>query len=1548
MPTNKPSSIDTRRARAFGFAAITACLLGALVGVAAWVEPPPTVMFYACWASHLRTPLVDDNEAAKQDRSALAAGDYFPHNTFHTDRDLSAGVLNAELQSAGEEGSPARVVYVSAYATRAADGDVVLMTEEFQPLSGAGGLPLKELLGLLSDGATPTLLVLDISPGLANGPHGLLPCGVDEALYAELESAKKLHWLTLVSCAPGETATEIPGQGRTTFGYFFEAGLRGHADGYNDSTITDGRVSARELSAYVVDRVAKWTEQRQGSVQTPQLIATGETDFLLAINRSEPPAASAAADEVTYPEFLLQAWRTRDAWLGSDAGDTLPRLVRRYEIELLEAERRWRVGGDQQALAKRLAVNTKSLLHEFAESQEELDSGAVVSLAQLERRQGPPPEAFLDAWQQLLAAVTQTLPQPATAKASAQAADPYTAFREATKDATHAQLAMAGIAVLRNSPGEFVAALSLVGGELQRQSPEPRFAETSALARLVEIAESNAAVDGALLLSCLETALRRERAWADVAAGAPQIALLQKADRCEQMAWAILLSPGYASANDARDRLREADLLYRQAEEIQSQYRAAVATRDRALATLPLLLPTVRHREMLRDEWRAAAADAALLADALDKPLAHKRAEAAKQLSRIEAIANNIERLLDPLLAPTQAETVTELVAALKQGSIERLADVESLLATPLLSASRRAALCVAAAKATRSLDESLLAFVAEPYKATWRPQLRMEPNANSVRARATEASLAEAQFAAAMLRLGGFDAAPLEAKIANATNKASDRTLVDLLTLLRGTATDAIASLQQEKSIAARARAARVLPAGRYTSSLDARAEGPPLVERRRRRQAWEAFMAERLNGDAEGLTGSHFAAQAAGRLRAASTKSSPSTEISVEPVARPGDTPGETALVLPNINERQRQETIALQIGHAAGASIEVDLLQPTNCLTIEKQIVPAVGGSEIRLTFRLRPDAAFAQLAATSGVLLRVAAGPRQVFRRIDTPGLASVSPVVVLAEVDGARYALAQELRLPPSVSPQAVRLIVQNRVDRPLKLTGLLQATVPYAVSGDLPPLGEATLGLAAIANEPAAAPPSGSNATPQPSLTQLNSLELTLREQPAEREIYHQVSTLGVADPSDFVRILDARIAPDESGQPVARLRAERLPGGPDELTIDWSIESPTSAAPVVAGGKLSGQLSLADPQAGLHARLADPLSGDRRLLAYAALNGVSKALAWRANLPGYERSTTFTPEQTPTIQIEAPELVATGTRLDFSIDAAPAPPGATLRVALCRIESAGATVVEHEKSFTTARRKQVAAAPQLVEGKLLLHPTIAPHVDSFDTGGLIGRRQLLALVSDAAGNEIARATRGVTLDGDPASVVELISPAKPAVAGAPLAVRVHARDDLSGITQVRCYVGEPAEGSPPAGAAVVVATADPQQPDEWLAAAPMPAGAPAATLTVEVTNGVGLVRNKTTTINLISPALAAVGQVTGAVTEGTLPQPGLAVELRDAEQSPVASSQTNAQGEFLFKAVKPGKYLVWSIKAQSQRVGAAAVEVKAGVTSRAELRLSL
>jgi hypothetical protein len=242
--------------------------------------------------------------------------------------------------------------------------------------------------------------------------------------------------------------------------------------------------------------------------------------------------------------------------------------------------------------------------------------------------------------------------------------------------------------------------------------------------------------------------------------------------------------------------------------------------------------------------------------------------------------------------------------------------------------------------------------------------------------------------------------------------------------------------------------------------------------------------------------------------------------------------------------------------------------------------------------------------------------------------------------------------------------------------------------------------------------------------------------------------------------------------------------------------------------------------------------------------------------------------------------------------------------------------------------------------------GDWMVESTIGAWRDEFDTTGLSGHWRIVAVAVDQDGVVIARATSEVVIDGDAPTSIEL-TPQAALVAGKPVVFRIDAADELSGVSAVRIYLGEPLKDSPPADAKPVVAAPLADQLGAWSATLPLPV-ASTAMVTVEVTDRVGTVRNLTRQLVLLDEAVASLGSVAGTVVEGVMPQPNLTVELRDPQQQPVASSMTDANGAFSFAGVKPGKYLVWSVKAASQRVDAAAVDVQPGSQAKVELKLSL
>jgi hypothetical protein len=384
MTSQKPA-LMSRGLYAWSLTGAGAAILGVLAALTLCIEPIAPKRLVACWTDHLHTPLLADNVAARNDKASLLAGEYFEVDTVSLDN-LAKGLPESSIEP--------KVIYISAFATCGPDGEVLLLSEQFDPLTAQNGIAFESLLTRFDADPAPKLLVLDLSCDHADGLAGLLPCGAGKAVHERLLKSPPKNCLTIVSCAAGESPARLESVGRTTFGYFFETGLVGAADSYNESGVTDGRVTTKELANYVANRVALWSQQHGATSQNPQCYGNGAADFVLtAARRVEPPSQETAAIEA-YPEWLVEAWKRRDSWKASAEAFVIPRLVKRYEAELIEAENRWRWNGAADH-CERWETNCRTVLQEIEKAQKRLTETPVVSLAQL---MTPVNQDYVQAW----------------------------------------------------------------------------------------------------------------------------------------------------------------------------------------------------------------------------------------------------------------------------------------------------------------------------------------------------------------------------------------------------------------------------------------------------------------------------------------------------------------------------------------------------------------------------------------------------------------------------------------------------------------------------------------------------------------------------------------------------------------------------------------------------------------------------------------------------------------------------------------------------------------------------------------------------------------------------------------------------------------------------------------------------------------------------------------------------------------------------------------------------------------------------------------------
>src|SRR5690606_24045433 len=134
--------------------------------------------------------------------------------------------------------------------------------------------------------------------------------------------------------------------------------------------------------------------------QTPKQYASGFSDFILAAAKHDALTTESSAELEPYPEWLLEAWRRVDGWRATDVERAVPRLVKRFEAELIKAELHWRWSKESSSYPHWETVSL-SILREVESAQTRLAATPVISIAQLNSSADP---ALVEAWLSFFAA----------------------------------------------------------------------------------------------------------------------------------------------------------------------------------------------------------------------------------------------------------------------------------------------------------------------------------------------------------------------------------------------------------------------------------------------------------------------------------------------------------------------------------------------------------------------------------------------------------------------------------------------------------------------------------------------------------------------------------------------------------------------------------------------------------------------------------------------------------------------------------------------------------------------------------------------------------------------------------------------------------------------------------------------------------------------------------------------------------------------------------------------------------------------------------------
>lgn len=692
------SRLSSRNKLMFRVLTVIMALAGALVGLFFYLTPFPVPVFLTIPVTQYDDLHFPVNPQVNEDSTDLE--NCFPGTpSGFTMQEKS--LLVRELSKKAVEKSRALVVHLAAHGL-VRQGRVYLLPADADPDEATTWLPLEDILReLVSSPARHKFLILDLMQPIADPRLGMLTNDLAASVETVLEDEKYKNLLVLCACEAGQLSLGAEAMHRTAFGYYLAEGLRGAADGYSSTGKSNGRVTVRELAAFVRKRVDRWAGRVRQSRQTPHLFGPASADFELALVAKGTPPENSDPPTLEYLPELRKAWQLCDGWSHADYR-VAPRVYRQLEAFLLRAEERWR-GGVPIELVRR-DLNMENANGYVKKKLDELQSALSKS------REGlPAPAKVHDAAARLLRAELaglDKLPKPEDrAKAPGQflqkleglgakdkapdGAKPLPPEKISSKDlAWTISTEAARVNPLGVAQIEF---LNELRSHLRLDPARPSRTE-EVLGKLAElVAKKKYTADGAkvmglaLRVACAEDFFLScdPRAFPWVEAHLKTAGPLVKQGLEDLMK----TRPPFVKAEQF---LIRAEAEYRQAQEDLERIRDIQETCDRALAFLPNCVPYLLNRPTLDEGLDKRWTEAVRLAGQVFRGLAQPANP--KDLNELRAWHDQLKECLDDVRKPFETVSLNKLCERAQRYDADpmTLAEIHALLATPIPEAVMR------------------------------------------------------------------------------------------------------------------------------------------------------------------------------------------------------------------------------------------------------------------------------------------------------------------------------------------------------------------------------------------------------------------------------------------------------------------------------------------------------------------------------------------------------------------------------------------------------------------------------------------------------------------------------------------------------------------------------------------------------------------------------------------------------------------------------------------------------------------------------------------
>ncbi|HMF13066.1 MAG TPA: hypothetical protein VKE94_12200, partial [Gemmataceae bacterium] len=683
-----------------------------------------------------------------------------------------------------DKSEPSIVVYLSARAVSGYEGDVAVLAADSKLDQRDSWLSLRDVLKQLGAcGAKHKLLILDIVQPFVAPRSGVVADDVSARAEVLVKKATEEHkgFLVLSACAASQNALTSEDLGHSVFAYYLEQGLRGAADGYNESQQRNGEVSVRELHAFVLARVSRWAQNNRALPQTPTLFGSADEDFaLLAAGSPRPAEERDEASEATYPSWLQKDWQWLEDWRASSRFRVPANTYRRLDEELIRAEHQLRAGkspNEITGILRRPAERFEQKRNELVKTARQLQPR---SLAEAIAQGQVPPDIDAGEAREKLREFAIFDARPQAAKGEKEVAKFEADRKEFLKnyDKRYFELAWTVFQTAAEEPrpvAQHLRTWNDIVGRASSPLPSDKRPHYAELDFLDELAERSAKMkEGSLAGETLNLALVAAREAASAQAVEPEnlawvTDLLEQATGARDEANESLLGKDEGRRANAAFQYEKANRLYSELQAAVKRLREARARVEEAIVLLPATLRTLsENRVALADVKDAVQLVRKLRTLLAGQPKGSAREEAMTEMEeKTHKLNARLHDSLAPLLSADRWKELTDPRATQQTAACR---DIERILDRSWLSAKDRTTLWSAGHALAATLNEKTLKADAEDDKHG-----RTKAPGNLPAGRDSERGLAALRAGLAIELLSvesGGDVRELEARLKSAENQ--------------------------------------------------------------------------------------------------------------------------------------------------------------------------------------------------------------------------------------------------------------------------------------------------------------------------------------------------------------------------------------------------------------------------------------------------------------------------------------------------------------------------------------------------------------------------------------------------------------------------------------------------------------------------------------------------------------------------------------------------------------------------------------------------------